>query len=293
MKLIRELLKENAADTGVTTTSSVATIRAPIMTSKRKTKMQKRNIKLFSEVLYESEFASKDVIAKLSNSQTSFNKDKNTTIIGLQDNDGNIIKIFIDASQVADFENTMNKMLSDYENKKEIAELVYDLKDLFNIYHIEWPDDAFYEDEEDTVDPDTIDDKEKDKNTTDTNDLSNELGDFDTDSSEAPDTANSSELESPNNDDANIKSLLDKVIQMFKIDAEARQADANARAKEAEAREAEWAARAAEAKIKSTEEIMKMEDHFRKQKAIKKEAEQIARMAQYKHETNKDEWENI
>lgn len=287
MNLIRELLEDSTA--GMTCANNIASYREPVFKKRTKKKtftkvIQRSMPKSFAEMLImEDDFDAKDVISKLSNSQASHERYKGTTIFGMQDSDGNIIKVYVNSSQAKQFEEELNKVLGEFKDEKEIAEILYDLKSAFDIKHIDWPEEAFEEDEEQTIEPGSdvdADDKKQDDDQsidTETPDETDVVGDINP--MDEPEKAD---------DESDIKSLLTQVIQMLKSDAEVRKAEAEAKKKEADAKEAEWTAKAIENKVKSSEEIAAMEDYYKKQKAEQKEADTIAKMAKYRYETSQD-----
>lgn len=177
---------------------------------------------------------------------------------GLEDEQGNIVKVSVPVDQGADFEKALQAALhTSDDTEAEIAEVLFDLKDNFDIIGVEWGD--VVEDEEELpTDADTP------------ADIPDEV--LQLDDQPAPE------------DTSSVASLLTQVIDMMKADAEARSADAKARKADAEAKEAEYISIQAAAKVRQEEQILDMESHEKKQKEVSKEAKRLAKLAKWKHD---------
>jgi len=90
-----------------------------------------------------------DINDKVSNATKRADVDDKTqtSTFGLQDGDGKIVKVTVKREQAEDFESRLNSILSDTEQKKEIAEVLYMLKQDYDIVDVEW-DEPITEDEE-------------------------------------------------------------------------------------------------------------------------------------------------
>lgn len=202
-----------------------------------------------------AELDANGVIAKLKNLDK---QDQAATqplaIFGLEDENGNLVKVSVPIDQGADFEQALQASLSaDDDTHAEIAEVLFDLKDRFDIVDIEWGD--VVEDEE--IVP------------------------------EEPLPVDGEELpieDIPTEDTSDVSSLLTQVIDMMKADAEARSADAKARKADAEAKEAEYISIQSAAKVRQEEQLLDMETHEKKQKEVSKEAKRLAKLAKWKHD---------
>lgn len=190
-----------------------------------------------------------------------------TTSFGLEDERGGIVKVTVNSDQAADFEQALRYVLTDDEDQ-EIAEVLFQLKDQFDIVDVDWGD--FVEDEEEIAPlEDTVGD-----------------GDLGVDPDLDSDIEDASPLEDvpPVEADTDETSILTQVIAMMKADAEARVADAEARKAEAAAKEAEAMSVQAAAKVRQEEQILDMETREKEQKEVAKEARRLAKLAKMKHD---------
>lgn len=220
----------------------------------------------------EQDFNLSDAMSRI-NASEKFGKNYNNSIVyGLEDDDGNIVKVYIQADQADDFEAVLSRELdTELGTQQEIAELLYNLKDQINIVNVVWPN--IEEDQEDTV-PD---------------DLGLEGGEGGELGAEegGVDLEGEGDLPAPDAT-GEMNSTLQQIVDVLKAQAEAQKAEADAKKEQARAEEARYAAQAAESKIKGEEEVLDMEAHFKKQGDEDKESRKLARMAQFRHEV-KDE----
>lgn len=240
-------------------------------TKKKKRKMMRRlsSIYVNEAINNEENFNAADVIAKLDAAEKKANTE-DTVPFGLEDEEGNIIKVYVKAEQAEEFEDALASLLAgndenddDENTPSEIAEILFNLKDKFDIIDVDWGV-IEGDEQEEMEDP-------------------NALG-----SEEDPNAMGDEELgledEGALADEEAAKSALQQVIDMMKADADAKKAEAEARTAEARAKEAETAARVAAVKVKQEEEILDMETHEKRQKEEAKEAQQLAKLAKYKHD---------
>lgn len=248
----------------------------------------------------ETNFDASDVISKLDAAEKRARADKDTITFGLEDEEGNIIKVYVKADQAEEFESALAALLAgededeDEENTPlEIAEVLFQLKDKFEIVDVEWPEIEGDPEEEQEVagagaEPgaggETAEDAmaagEEGGAAGGESELGAEGGE---EGLEGEDTGE--EMVSGEED---AKSALQQVIDMMKADAEARKAEADAKKAEAKAKEAEYVAQAASSKVKQEEEVMDMEAYYDKKKEEEKEAKQLQKMAKYKHDMAND-----
>ena len=88
-----------------------------------------------------------DVVSQLKGLENSDVKHENTVTYGVEDDNGNIMKISVKKDQAKDFEYRLatemdqakNDNLSGKTGKTSLAELLYNLKDEFNIVDVEFP----------------------------------------------------------------------------------------------------------------------------------------------------------
>ena len=226
-------------------------------------------------------FDQADVISKLKASEKSAEADQDTVAFGLEDEDGNIVKVHVRTAEAEDFQKALETELSrigedDEEDDQpvtqtEIAEVLFTLKDKFEIVDVEWGEIPEDEEVEQGMDADVD------------ADVDIEGGE------EGMDDEMSDEEGMDDEEDA--KTALQQVIDMMKADAEAKTAEANAKKAEAEAESAKYAAQAATAKVKQEEEVLDMEAYNKAESDKSKEAKTLAQLAKYKHSVAKDEVE--
>lgn len=235
-------------------------------------------------------FDTNEVIAKL---KALENKNKgevnkyDTQAFALEDEDGNIVKVRVRRDQASNFEGALNAFLQDLEDDEdgkrgvpEIAELLFKLKDRFDIIDVEWPE--VPEDQEEGM---ALAGGEPGAEGAEGGlDLGAEGGDLGAEGGELDLGADAGGA-----GEEDVKGLLTQVIDMMKADAEARKAEAHAKAAEAKAKEAELATQQIYAKVKQEEQILDMEAHTKKEKEAEKEAKRLAQLARWKHEMERDE----
>ncbi len=214
-------------------------------------------------------FNSADTISKLTGAEKQDDFDRNSVPFGIEDEKGNVVKVYVRPEQADDFEKVLGSVAADTAmNNKEIAEILFNLKNQFDIVHVEWP--ALPEDEEqEATTPDDNAELEMSDDSGNGADLGAPVGD---------------EPVADGGDDSSVKSALDKVIDMLKADAEARKAEADAKGQEAKAKEAEYAAKMAEQKVKSEEEVLDMETFYKNKGEERKEAQKLIKLAKYRHD---------
>lgn len=211
---------------------------------------------------------SQDVLSKIKSAEK--NKDIEKDCVGFileeidkKTKEKRYVKVFIAKDQAKAFESTLATALEEYKGKKEIAEILFTLREKFNIVNVEWS--VIPEDEEVN--------QELPGEGGDTLDITKTDGD-----SEA-----SLEITKDNTEEGT-RTALQSFIDMLKADAEAKKAEAEAKKAEAEAETAKLAAQAAMAKVHAEEEILDMETYYKEKEEKKKEAEKLAKLAKYKHD---------
>lgn len=251
-----------------------------------------------------------DALAKISNAAKQSQETSNNTVtFGLEDDKGGIIKVFVDAEQSSEFEEELAKQLEVDMKKVEIAELLFNLRNEFNIVNIVWP----------KIIDDAVEEEEVSKDSSAENKLSNEFNQSG-EGGEQPEGQDGMDPNDPNNqnpeepgahdageNDIDVNALpaqdtaggsgdnqqtIQSILSMLSADAEAKKADADARAAEARAREAEMMARAAEAKIKSEEQILDMEAYNKRQTTEKGETRKLAKLAKYRHDLKRERFDD-
>lgn len=314
MSLLSELIKESAA-AGSTGAGSVANGRARLFgggpedqaaEDQRKTTMLRRigykiigdatNLKgaktnsnlrwrEIAESAFEDDYDASDVISKLDAAEKKSKVDDDTVCFGMEDEDGTLVKVYVRADQSEDFEQALASMLggadedADEDNTHgEIAEVLYQLKDKFEIVDVDWGQIEGDEEEEQEVagDGEGLEDGAEGGAGAEGEMPPTEGGE---------EGLGGAEGEMPPADAApDAAGALQSVIDMMKSDAEAKKAEAEARKAEAEAKIGKHSVAAAEAKVKQEEEILDMETRDKAEKAGQKEAKTLAKLAKYRHE---------
>jgi hypothetical protein len=262
-----------------------------------------------------------DVSSRLRYLQTGAT-DEETVTYGVEDDQGNLMKITVKARVAKDFEDRLSAEIhknlqfdSNFDkitnrNAPSMAEVLFRLKDEFEIIDVEFP----------TIPKNTvykapgIDMREPDTDVGNT-DLDNDLGyeDYDTSDSDTDkdefgigdldlsddnidDEYKNNEFSNKEEDlsddesveDFSSKSapkgteeLLSAILKMLQSDAEAKKAQAEAEAEKARALQAEYSAKAASASIEQQKELISMEQEIAKQKQKEKEARKLADLAKF------------
>jgi len=245
----------------------------------------------------ESSFDPADVMSKLKNAEKQVEYEDDTVPFGMEDEEGNIVKVYVRADQADEFESALGGMLSgesdesvdgeDEElNSVEIAEVLFKLKDQFDIVDVEWPEIEGDEEEEQTLGGA---EGEMGEDPAMGGEMGAEGGMEGGDEMGLGDEEGIEDLEGEGDEmgmdaEGGAESALQQVIDMMKSDAEARKAESEARSAEAEARTAEAHANSAASKVSQEEQILDAEAHEKQQKDEKGETERLAKLARYKHD---------
>lgn len=250
----------------------------------KKTKKKKKGLGLAEAVdaLRENDMASPDmqdantahksfddtqVLAKLKGLEKKNEADKmDVTTFGLTDDAGGIVRVSVKQEQANDFERALQSLMAHEDDDSgapmEIAEILFKLKDHFDIVDVDWPE--VQEDEE-------------------------QLQGLEQGEGELPpdEELPAEDLAPPADAGAgDVQSLLQQVIDMMRADAEARKAEALAREAEAKNRQAATVLDQTMARVRQEEEYLDMEAHERAKKEEQKEVKRLARLAKWKHETS-------
>jgi hypothetical protein len=229
-----------------------------------------------------------DVISKLQSAEKENDFSQKSVPFGMEDANGNTVKVYVRPEQADDFENALASMVKDSANSEtEIAEILFNLKDSFDIVHVDWGTLPAEDEGEDLALAD-------DAGAAGGEDLT--AGAAGGEAPPGPEGEIPPEGEAPpegelppiepegSGDEGAVQSSLAAVIDMLKADAEARKAEADAKAKQAEAEQARYAAQIADSKMKSEVEVLDMEDWNKRKEEEKKEAKKLAGLARYRHE---------
>ena len=160
-------------------------------------------------------FDQSEVISKLKGLETKEKTDtRDIATFGIEDDDGQVVRVSVRNDQASEFEKALQSAIADAdadEDAKEIAEVLYKLKDHFDIVDVEWPEvqedeeegDEQFGDEQGAPGTDELSDLES------TGDEGNDLGDMGDAGAE------------PASDGGDVGGLLSQVIDMMKADAAA------------------------------------------------------------------------
>ena len=227
----------------------------------------------------ENTFDPTEVIAKLKSLENKESTDRrDTTTFGLEDDRGHLVRVTVRNDQAAAFEAALQAMLNDADQKMdertdmpELAELLFKLKDRFDIVDVEFPEVSEDEEQETEL-----------------------AGQETTGETPAPGEGDLGAMvggeegglggELGGGGTEEVKGLLTQVIDMMKADAEARKAEAHAKAAEAKQREAELGAEEAMTRVRQEEQYLDMEAYEKQKKEEDKEAKRLAQLARWKHE---------
>lgn len=253
-----------------------------------------------------TDFDAADVVSKLDAAEKKAKLEKDTVTFGLENENGGLVRVYVRAEQADEFEQALSQMLASSDNNNdnenssmEIAEVLFKLKDKFDIVDVNWGD--IPEDEEQQEQqvvggeaggapqggaagglPGAPGGAAPGGAPGEENPIDQAAGEEGGEGLEGEGEEGEGDMTAGSDDEA--KSALDSVIDMMKADAKAKQAEAEARAAEARAKEAEWTAKAAAAKVKQEEEVMDMETHEKEQKDMDKEVKRLAKLAKYRHD---------
>jgi len=251
-------------------------------------KKTKKKKKLFSTISEADNSAAavkpfdyQETLAKLDQAvKTAGERKENVAVFGLEDDEGKIVKVYIDKDQADNFEEALgDTVFADEDEPKtetEIAEILYKLKDQFEIRDVVWGNIQGDEEEEFEV--------EGEGDLGDEEGMEGEMGDEEGMEGEMDDEEGMEGEMGADATEANATTALQSVIDMMRADSDARKAEALARQSEAEAVIAKNAALAAQAQVEKEEDLLDMQTAEKAEKAAKKEAEQLAKLARYKKE---------
>jgi len=230
-------------------------------------------------------FDYQETLAKLDQAvKTAGERKENVAVFGLEDDEGKIVKVYIDKDQADNFEQALGALLADNDTvfadedepktETEIAEILYKLKDQFDIRDVVWGNIQGDEEEEFEVEGEGMEGEG----------MEGEDADMEGEGMEDEIGEEGEGMEGGDATEENATTALQSVIDMMRADSDARKAEALARQSEAEAVIAKNAALAAQAQVEKEEDLLDMQSAEKAEKAAKKEAEQLAKLARYKKE---------
>ncbi len=242
-----------------------------------------------------TDFDAADVVSKLEAAEKKAKIEKDTECFGLKNEDGGIVQVYVRKDQAEEFEQALSQMLAgsdnnhDKENSSlEIAEVLFKLKDRYDIVDVDWGDIPEDEEQEQTMGGEAGAEGQPGAEAGGAggeNPIDQEAGaEGGEPGAEGGEEGGMEMGGEEGGGEEQAKSALDAVIDMMKADAKAKQAEAEARAAEARAKEAEWTAKASASKVKQEEEVLDMETHEKEIQKQEKEAKRLAKLAKYRHD---------
>lgn len=234
----------------------------------------------------DDQFDQTEVISKLKSLETKEKSDARDVVsFGVEDDEGQIVRVSVRSEQAEEFEKALQSVMAELEededSKAEIAEVLFKLKDHFDIVDVVWPEiqedeeegEQQFGDEQGAPGEDALSGLEDPAAGAE-----GELGDAGGDVGDLGDLGD--DMGGAGEED--VQGLLGSVIDMMKADAEARKADAEARKAEAKQREQEMGSKNALARIKQEEQMIDMEDQQKRSKEEDKEVKRLAQLARWK-----------
>lgn len=240
------------------------------------------------------------------------------TTFGVEDDNGNLMKVTVDRSQADAFEQEVAEYLADIKKTAtnfpdpesgesvSMAELLFKLKGKFNIIDVEFPEipkDVVYnvkdatpsDDVSSEFSPTEFSDDEQETNPMDDSDSVNDpnapmdLRDYkepkDDEENQFPDIEDDEldiSTEFPEDEPDTEGSILNRVIDMLKAQAESEIEKAKADAEKARAEQARYTAQATQSALRDQEDRLKYEIEIENEKKREKESKVLADMAKRK-----------
>lgn len=239
-------------------------------------------------------------VASLVKSAKAANVNKQDTRgFALENEDGSLVKIYVKSDQAEEFEAALSKALYDAEEDGvEVPEMLFNLRQQFDIVDVEWGEKSIPEDEEEDIKLDKSDDndntddadEENDDDTSEDNlDDETDMDALDADAGMSDDDVGTDDLSSiggdqPNSAQEDLLGAITKVMDMLKSKAEAEKAEANAKKAEAEVKMAQEANKAASLRAAQEEEVLDMEDHNKRKDEEKKMSDTRDKLIKYRHD---------
>ncbi len=197
-----------------------------------------------------------------------------TSTFGLQDADGNIVRVTVNREEAADFEQQLNSLLADTENQKEIAEILYILRNDFEILDVDWADSITEDEDEEAVDASPSEDSGLD-----------DESDLDLDSDEDED-GEEIDIDSDGASDMDMQQntveLLQQVIELLRTETESRSAEAELRTAKAQSQTQQVQADQHQREIDQQVEMANVEKFEEEEKEKNKHEKLIQRIARYR-----------
>jgi hypothetical protein len=265
-------------------------------------------------------FNMQDVVSRLKGFENKSYED--TVTYGVEDDDGNIMKVTVRAEQAKKFEQRMAEELAviktfvdglslNGEDKntnrdagKSIAELLYNLKNEFDIVDVEFPEipsDVIYNTDkatynaQDSIESSDLetDEEMSDQGVEDFKDEDSALPGEESEEVNSDDLDSAENFEEPSTAPSTDSDIIQSVLSMLKAEAEARKAGYEKEAEEYRARQAEYTYKLATHTASQQEEMAQIEAEMERQKEKEKEAKKYADIAKFRVQKMKSTNESV
>lgn len=242
---------------------------------------------------------------KLADIQRKQEVDGSTTAFAFEDDEGHLVKVYVNKEQAENFKKELGELLDDAEHEDlEISEVIYRLHQKYDIVNVEWCEGAIPEDEE-VVDPNApiqnnvdaqnkgLPDSDQVGDPTaaaqgDPNSVSAEPGAAPPADGEAdPMAAGAQTAPVDVNAEVGKMAMLDKVLGLLQSRTDAERAKADAEKAKADVEASRVAAQAAAQYASSQEELMDMDNYNKRSQEDKREATLQSKLIRYRHDLRK------
>lgn len=238
---------------------------------------------------------------KLADIQRKQEVDGSTTAFAFEDDEGHLVKVYVNKEQAENFKKELSELLDDAEHEDlEISEVIYRLHQKYDIVNVEWCEGAIPEDEE-VVDPNAPIENNVDAQNKGLPD-SDEVGDVTADGQADPDAvsaepgaegeadpmaADATTAPVDVNAEVSKMAMLDKVLGLLQARTDADRAKAEAEKAKSDVEASRVAAQAAAQYASSQEELMDMDNYNKRSQEDKREATLQSKLIRYRHDLRK------
>lgn len=237
---------------------------------------------------------------KLADIQRKQEVEGSTTAFAFEDDEGHLVKVYVNKEQAENFKKELGELLDDAEHEDlEISEVIYRLHQKYDIVNVEWCEGAIPEDEE-VVDPNApiqnnVDAENKGLPDPETGDI-NAAAQADPNAVSAepgaegeadPMAADATTAPVDVNAEVSKMAMLDKVLGLLQARTDADRAKAEAEKAKSDVEASRVAAQAAAQYASSQEELMDMDNYNKRSQEDKREATLQSKLIRYRHDLRK------
>lgn len=208
-----------------------------------------------------------------------------TSMFGLEDSEGNIVRVTVKREQAAEFERRLNDLLASSEDsQKEVAEIIYMMRDDFDILDVDWAqqitedvpkpgseDDATDQDADEELDLDSLDDEDPD-----TEEPADDKA-FDIE-----DSAPGMDIKAAQTMQQNTVALLQQVVDLLKKETAAKASEAELITSKNKALTQDIDAKAEQRELERQIELANVEDFEDRQRGEQRREKLVQRIARYR-----------